>query len=71
MPRGIPVATVAIGNATNAALLAASILALNDESIAARLADFRARQTQSVMDDPSNAPAESGVDGQGTGASRG
>jgi 5-(carboxyamino)imidazole ribonucleotide mutase len=71
MPRGIPVATVAIGNATNAALLAAAILALNDESIAARLADFRARQTQSVMDDPSNAPAEPGVEGQGTGASRG
>ena len=55
MPRGIPVATVAIGNATNAGLLAAEILALSDEPLAARLAAWRARQTQGVMDDPSNA----------------
>ncbi len=55
MPRGIPVATVAIGNATNAGLLAASILALGDDALAARLADWRARQTASVLDDPSNA----------------
>ena len=55
MPRGIPVATVAIGNAENAALLAAEILALGDEALAARLADYRAQQTQSVTDDPSNA----------------
>jgi 5-(carboxyamino)imidazole ribonucleotide mutase len=54
MPRGIPVATVAIGNATNAGLLAASILALGDEALAARLADWRARQTAGVLDDPSN-----------------
>ena len=54
MPRGIPVATVAIGNATNAGLLAASILAISDEGLAARLADWRARQTAQVMDDPSN-----------------
>jgi 5-(carboxyamino)imidazole ribonucleotide mutase len=55
MPRGIPVATVAIGNATNAGLLAAEILALSDEPLAARLAAWRAAQTQGVMDDPSNA----------------
>jgi 5-(carboxyamino)imidazole ribonucleotide mutase len=55
MPRGIPVATVAIGNATNAGLLAASILALGDDELAARLADWRTRQTASVLDDPSNA----------------
>jgi 5-(carboxyamino)imidazole ribonucleotide mutase len=55
MPRGIPVATVAIGNATNAGLLAASILALGDDDLATRLADWRARQTASVLDDPSNA----------------
>jgi 5-(carboxyamino)imidazole ribonucleotide mutase len=55
MPRGIPVATVAIGNATNAGLLAASILALGDDELATRLADWRARQTASVLDDPSNA----------------
>jgi 5-(carboxyamino)imidazole ribonucleotide mutase len=55
MPRGIPVATVAIGNATNAGLLAAAILALADESLARRLAEWRSRQTAAVLDDPSNA----------------
>jgi 5-(carboxyamino)imidazole ribonucleotide mutase len=55
MPRGVPVATVAIGNATNAGLLAASILALEDPALAERLAAWRARQTSSVLDDPSNA----------------
>ena len=55
MPRGIPVATVAIGNATNAGLLAAEILALGDASLAERLTAWRARQTESVLDDPSNA----------------
>ena len=54
MPRGIPVATVAIGNAVNAGLLAAAILALSDDALAVRLADWRARQTQGVLDDPSN-----------------
>jgi 5-(carboxyamino)imidazole ribonucleotide mutase len=54
MPRGIPVATVAIGNALNAGLLAAQILALADEGLAARLAAWRAAQTQTVLDDPSN-----------------
>jgi 5-(carboxyamino)imidazole ribonucleotide mutase len=38
----------------NAGLLAASILALNDEALAGRLAEWRARQTASVLDDPSN-----------------
>ena len=56
MPKGIPVATVAIGNATNAGLLAAAILALSDEELATRLAAWRERQTASVLDDPSNAP---------------
>ena len=55
MPRGVPVATVAIGNAENAALLAASILALADAALGERLAAWRARQTQAVLDDPSNA----------------
>ncbi|MBS3942548.1 MAG: 5-(carboxyamino)imidazole ribonucleotide mutase [Actinobacteria bacterium] len=41
MPRGIPVATVAIGNATNAGLLALRILATSDPELAARLADYR------------------------------
>lgn len=54
MPRGIPVATVAIGNAMNAGLLAAEILALSDDALARRLADWRERLTQAVLDDPSN-----------------
>jgi 5-(carboxyamino)imidazole ribonucleotide mutase len=54
MPRGIPVATVAIGNGLNAGLLAAQILALGDDGLAARLDGWRATQTQSVLDDPSN-----------------
>ena len=57
MPRGIPVATVAIGNAENAALLAIQILALGDPALAERLARFRAEQTQGVLDDPTNAGA--------------
>ena len=54
MPRGVPVATVAIGNATNAGLLAAAILALGDDALAVRLAEWRSHQTASVLDDPSN-----------------
>jgi 5-(carboxyamino)imidazole ribonucleotide mutase len=54
MPRGIPVATVAIGNAANAGLLAAAILALGDPALAERLEAWRARQTQAVLDDASN-----------------
>jgi 5-(carboxyamino)imidazole ribonucleotide mutase len=54
MPRGIPVATVAIGNATNAALLAAQILALGDPALTERLGDRRRRQADDVMADPSN-----------------
>lgn len=42
MPAGIPVATVAIGNATNAGLLAARILATSDDALAARLAEYAA-----------------------------
>jgi phosphoribosylaminoimidazole carboxylase PurE protein len=54
MPRGIPVATVAIGNAENAAILAAEILALSDPALATRLAAYRADQTRMVTEDPSN-----------------
>jgi phosphoribosylaminoimidazole carboxylase PurE protein len=57
MPRGIPVATVGIGNATNAGLLAAQILGLTDPAIAGRLEGWRATQTQAVLDDPSNTGA--------------
>ena len=51
MPRGVPVATVAIGNATNAGLLAAAILALSDDALASRLAAWRAHQTEAVIAD--------------------
>jgi 5-(carboxyamino)imidazole ribonucleotide mutase len=54
MPRGIPVATVAIGNGLNAGLLAAQILALGDTDLASRLDAWRSAQTQTVLDDPSN-----------------
>ena len=49
MPPGIPVATVAINGAKNAALIAVSILALKDEALAARLEMFRAKQTEDVL----------------------
>jgi 5-(carboxyamino)imidazole ribonucleotide mutase len=54
MPRGIPVATVAIGSAENAAILAIEILALSDPALAARLDRYREDQTRMVVDDPSN-----------------
>jgi 5-(carboxyamino)imidazole ribonucleotide mutase len=54
MPRGIPVATVAIGNGENAALLAVEILALGDPALAARLDAYRADLTRMVTEDPSN-----------------
>ena len=49
MPGGVPVATVAINGAKNAALIAVSILALGDPELAARLEAFRARQTADVL----------------------
>ena len=54
MPAGVPVGTLAIGRAgaVNAALLAAAILATNDDSLAGRLADWRAAQTGSVAESP-------------------
>ena len=52
MPRGYPVATMAIGGAVNAGLMAAQILALCDEALAARLADWRARLSASVPETP-------------------
>lgn len=50
MPAGVPVATVAIGEAgaANAGVLAASIIALSDERIAKKLADWRAKETAGV-----------------------
>lgn len=54
MPPGVPVATVAIGEAgaANAGLLAASILALSDEALAARLAAWRKKQTAAIAMSP-------------------
>ena len=49
MPAGVPVATVAINGAKNAALIAVSILALSDGEVAARLDAFRTRQTADVL----------------------
>jgi phosphoribosylaminoimidazole carboxylase PurE protein len=54
MPRGVPVATVGIGNAENAALLAAAILALGDDGLRDRLADHRAKQTRAIEEDSTN-----------------
>ncbi|MCW5684060.1 MAG: 5-(carboxyamino)imidazole ribonucleotide mutase [Pseudolabrys sp.] len=56
MPAGIPVGTLAIGKpgAINAALLAASVLSLNDARVAKRLDAFRARQTAAVGKRPKN-----------------
>ena len=48
MPTGIPVATVAVNGGANAALLAAQIIALSDDDLAARFADYRAAQTARV-----------------------
>lgn len=42
MPKGIPVATVAVNGSANAAVLAVEMLSITDESLAAKLADFRA-----------------------------
>jgi 5-(carboxyamino)imidazole ribonucleotide mutase len=54
MPAGIPVGTLAIGpaGAKNAGLLAASILALSDAALAARLEEWRRRQSDSVAEMP-------------------
>ena len=56
MPAGVPVGTVAIGRAgaVNAALLAAAIVALGDERVAAALDDWRANQTAAVAESPAS-----------------
>ncbi len=54
MPKGIPVATFAIGEAgaANAALFAAALLAVEDEAVAGRLEAWRARQTEAILAHP-------------------
>lgn len=56
MPPGVPVGTLAIGKAgaVNAALLAASVLALGDEKLSERLDAWRKRQTNAVAETPSD-----------------
>ena len=58
MPSGMPVATVAIDGATNAALLAAQMIALSDEALMQRLADYRDSQTAKVMEKDAKISAE-------------
>jgi 5-(carboxyamino)imidazole ribonucleotide mutase len=59
MPPGVPVGTLAIGQAgaINAALLAASVLALSDAALSSRLEAWRARQTAAVADAPKDSGA--------------
>ncbi len=54
MPKGVPVGTLAIGEAgaANAGLLAVAILALSDEALAGRLEAYRAAQTEAVDEEP-------------------
>lgn len=58
MPGGVPVGTLAIGQAgaTNAALLAAAVLALSDPALAERLEAYRQKQTQAVAERPAETP---------------
>ena len=57
MPGGIPVGTLAIGEAgaKNAGILAAQIVANDDETVRAKVTAFRAKQTQDVLDNPNPA----------------
>ena len=54
MPRGYPVATMAIGGAANAGLMAAQILALSDPDLARRLAEWRAALSASIPEVPAD-----------------
>jgi 5-(carboxyamino)imidazole ribonucleotide mutase len=55
MPKGYPVATMAIGGAANAGLMAAAILAVSDPALAARLDAWRDALSASIPDEPSDA----------------
>lgn len=58
MPSGIPVATVAIDGATNAALLAVQILALSDDTLAQKLVEKREADAKSVLENDARIAAE-------------
>lgn len=57
MPRGVPVATVGIGQAENAALLAAQMLGLSDPQIAGAVVEHRAEARRQIEEDPTNRDA--------------
>ena len=54
MPKGVPVATVGVGNGENAALLAAAMLALADPALRARLGERRRSQAEAIAADAAN-----------------
>jgi 5-(carboxyamino)imidazole ribonucleotide mutase len=54
MPKGYPVATMAIGGAANAGLMAAAILAVSDPAIAAKLDAWREALSASIPEEPSD-----------------
>ena len=54
MPKGVPVATVGVGNGENAGLLAAEMLALADPALRERLEERRRTQAAAIEDDPAN-----------------
>ena len=58
MPKGIPVATVAIDGADNAAILAAQILAVSDDGIAAQLSEMKKKMTDEVLEKDKKIQAE-------------
>jgi 5-(carboxyamino)imidazole ribonucleotide mutase len=57
MPKGVPVATVGVGQAENAALLAAQMLGLSDAAVAQSVADQRVAARKQIEDDPTNQSA--------------
>ena len=50
MPKGVPVATVAIDGGENAAILAAQMIALSDEKLAQKLKEYKEEMKQAVID---------------------
>lgn len=57
MPKGVPVATVGVGQAENAALLAAQMLGLSDEAVAKAVSDQRVEARRQIEEDPTNQPS--------------
>ena len=60
MPKGVPVATVGVGNGENAGLLAAAILGVSDSAVRGRLAARRSAQATDIAADPANEGLQSG-----------